>query len=393
MEIRASAARHESPFNASWHVLQSKRDEILLNWVERVKSEVASASHLQNPIIIDTIPCFLDGLAEALDPGNPKQTAVESSILAQEHGGERARVTAYGPDQVLHELQILRDIVRTELKNSHTLTEQDESVIRRSFDDAIQEAMSSYFLAHAHLREQFVATLTHDLRNPISAVKMASELIASFVKEEAESATSHAVLDMAVRITRNAVRADRMIQQLLDASVIQVGEKPPVNIAVGDMQSVVREALGEFSDDYARRLRLEAVSVRGHWDLEALRRSVENLVHNAFKYGSDGTPVGVRIQSANGRVIVSVHNEGTPIPLENLESLFQVYCRAETAKRSGKKGWGLGLALARATAERMGGSLGADSSPENGTTFTIDIPCDARPYVDAPTILSAQNLS
>ncbi|WP_309895250.1 HAMP domain-containing sensor histidine kinase [Archangium sp.] len=83
--------------------------------------------------------------------------------------------------------------------------------------------------------------------------------------------------------------------------------------------------------------------------------------------------------------MVLVHNHGSYIPPEEQETLFQVFRRSLQAERSNQRGWGLGLPLVRAVAEAHGGSIGVDSLPERGTTFTIDLPKDARPFQHCPT--------
>ncbi|HET9450512.1 MAG TPA: ATP-binding protein, partial [Aggregicoccus sp.] len=84
------------------------------------------------------------------------------------------------------------------------------------------------------------------------------------------------------------------------------------------------------------------------------------------------------------RAQVAVHNEGSYIPAEQQESLFQAFLRSEEAERSPQRGWGLGLPLVRAVAEAHGGSIEVASDPQRGTTFTLDLPLDARPFQDAP---------
>ena len=387
MDASSDKSKHTAEFTQtpSAQCLIKLREVILAAWVQRVKAEVKTAAQLAKPIIIDTIPLFLAGLAEAMCDEADSDTATESSNFAQEHGGERARVTHYGPEQIIQEYQILREVVRQKLRERTTLTTHDEIVIQKSFDKAIQESMISYFAVHGRLREQFVAMLTHDLRNPISAIKMAAELISDVIKDKPQPLKLEDIADLALRISRNADRADRMIQDMLDASVIQVGEKLSLTYSRGDVKVVVLEAVGELSETEKRRLRLDLHSVVGFWDMDALRRSIENLVNNAFKYGLTSTPVTIKTEEMHQRMMVSVHNQGPPIAAENFESLFQVFRRAASAPDAGKKGWGVGLALARTTAESMGGSLGVDSSYEKGTRFTLDIPLDARPFKNAPT--------
>ncbi|HEX8885068.1 MAG TPA: ATP-binding protein, partial [Noviherbaspirillum sp.] len=126
--------------------------------------------------------------------------------------------------------------------------------------------------------------------------------------------------------------------------------------------------------------------VEGWWDRDAMRRVVENLVGNALKYGRPGAPVRIAIDSQHERMLLTVHNEGEPIPAEQLETVFQVFRRAEAAKDGEKRGWGIGLPYVRSVAESHGGSVQLDSGVGRGTTLAIDIPIDARPYQNAPTL-------
>ena len=361
------------------------KEEILSDWLERVKSEIVTAVTLNSPIVINTIPLFLDCLAEALCEECSREIATESSNMAQEHGSERARITRYGPEQIIQEYQILRDVVRDRVRAAVPLTSRDEVTLQKSFDKAIQQSMISYFLVHGRIREQFIATLTHDLRNPIGVVKLAAELIGDAADDIQSASTLTDIKDLSVRIIKNAKRADRMIQEMLDATVMQIGERVTIKISACDVQDIVLAAVEEFSEQKSNRLKIELQSVKGYWDLDAFQRSIENLINNAFKYGDDLKPISIKIETSHERVMVSVHNYGNPIPVENLESLFQVFRRTDSARNSGKQGWGIGLALARSTAEGLGGSLGVDSSIERGTTFTIDVPCDARPFINSPT--------
>ena len=125
--------------------------------------------------------------------------------------------------------------------------------------------------------------------------------------------------------------------------------------------------------------------VRGYVAPDALGRGVENLTSNALKYGARARPITITVGQTHGRGSVSVHNYGPVIPAEKRETLFRAFQRLADAEKSGKSGWGLGLAQVRAVAEAHGGSIGVDSLPDRGTTFTIDIPLDARPYQESPT--------
>lgn len=338
---------------------------------------------MSKPIIINTIPMFIEKLAESLCEEPQISSAVDDNNFAFEHGSERARVTRYGPEQVLEEYKLLRNLIRKELAKVSPLTERDEEIIARSFDGSIQQSMVAYFLVHSKIREQFVAALTHDLRNPIGAIKLAADLARETLDEELKPESIAELKDFHSRIIKSVKRADRMIQDMLDATIVQVGEVLSLKITECQLQTIVQEAIGQRSSKEGALLKVKVENVIGYWDPDAFQRSIENLLSNAFKYG-DGGNVSLVAKESHERVLVSVHNFGNPIPAEIRESLFQAFRRSESAKGGSTKGWGIGLALARTVSEQMGGSLGCESSAEKGTTFTIDVPKDARPFLGAP---------
>lgn len=356
------------------------RDEVFLEWGKRVRGAVKEAEQLPNPILINTFPSLYDNLAEAITPGYPRATGDEGNTVASEHGGERARLTNYNVHSVISEYQILRWTIFDVLKqNSVQLNSDEVLVINASIDGSIRESVNAFALAQAALREGFVAALTHDLRNPLSSAHLAAQLIKS-------SSDLTRIKEYAGQITDSLNRMDGMIQDLLDSVKFQSGERLRLRLEEFNIQEVAKEVCDQFTTMHGPRFQLIGTTVRGWWDREAIKRAIENLIGNAVKYGALDTPIRIKTDAPDGRMMLSVHNEGQPIPLEQIELIFQVFRRAITAKEGNKEGWGIGLPYVRSVAESHGGSVAVDSSARRGTTFMIDIPLDSRPYQDAPTI-------
>lgn len=353
------------------------RDEVLSEWIKRVRGTVKEAEHLPNPIIVNTFPALYDNLAEAITPGYPRATGNEGTTVAAEHGSERARLTSYNAHSVIAEYQQLRWTILDVLKtNGVHLNDREIYIINASIDGSIREAVNAFALTQAALQERFVATLAHDLRNPLSNAHLAAQLIKS-------TSDLTRIKEFAEGIMSNLSRMDGMIRDLLDSIKFQMGERLHLRIEEFDIQDILKEVLDNFTTIHGARFRLIGTSIVGWWDREAIKRAVENIIGNAVKYGSSDMPVRVKIASQNERLLLSVHNEGEPIPPEQIEGIFQVFGRAEAAKKGNKEGWGIGLSYVRSVAENHGGSIAVDSSPYRGTTFTIDIPVDARPYQNA----------
>lgn len=362
--------------------LEMLGEEILSIWEDRVRSEVKSASDLLRPALRDALPKFLVFLAEALSEESSRGLFQEASDLVKEHAGERARESGYGPAQIVQEFQALRETVTSHLNRTLKLSEKDLETIQKTFDQAIQEALMEFFLVHASLREQFTATLSHDLRNPIAVSKMGGQLIQELASRVKEADLREHFLRLAGRIVNSMTRADRMIQDLLDASVLRIGEKIPVHISECDLLDIANGVVSEADEREKVRIHVSGSSTKGYWDCDGLRRSLENLVKNAIKYGDTEAPITVKVDRGPGRIYLSVHNQGNPIPEQEHKLIFRAFSRSQLARGGIKPGWGIGLALVRAVAETLGGAVTLVSSQAAGTTFTIELPEDSRVFQD-----------
>jgi signal transduction histidine kinase len=116
----------------------------------------------------------------------------------------------------------------------------------------------------------------------------------------------------------------------------------------------------------------------GHWSPDGLQRVLDNLLSNAVKYGDPLARITIRMRRVDEHEIISVHNHGAIIPLEEQQLLFEPFHRSYGAQSSGKQGWGIGLALVKGIVEAHGGMVKGESYPKEGTTFTIDLPVDPR---------------
>ncbi len=359
--------------------LSNKQGEILDEWLEAVKKNIDSAGSLHSPVIINTIPMFLGNLAEAIDHKLDRETALSSNNVAQEHGGERARVTDYGPDQIVQEYILLRDITLNTLRRFHSLEYEILTTIQRSFDDAIQKAMMAFHQVYNEIRANVVTHLTHDIRTPLTAAKLSLDLILKTLQKSQSSDAIEKVKLLVNRSKKNIDYGNELIQNILDETYSQSSLiKKSDRFLPNEILSIVHSAVSELSDDSRNQIVITGPKVNGFFERKGIRRLLENLISNAIKYGDENTPVEIKVCETHGRVLVSVHNKGNPIPEKERLHLFDNFERTDRARSSDKKGWGLGLAFCRQVAEDHGGCLAIESSAENGTTFTFDIPIDPR---------------
>src|SRR5690606_36711401 len=118
------------------------------------------------------------------------------------------------------------------------------------------------------------------------------------------------------RIDRNLTHADRLIQDLLDASQIKSGKLIPIQVTECDPSRIAQETIEELTAIHNDRFKLELISLRINADPVGLRRIIENLAANAIKYGAADTPVRISISRSGDKIELSVENQGNPIPKE-----------------------------------------------------------------------------
>jgi signal transduction histidine kinase len=370
----------ELPSSRAAHRLLAQKDRLLEVWTERVRQDLPAAAAQPHPILVNTMPRFLRYLAEALSAEHPRKDATEGSTIAQEHGGERVRITGYSLGDLIREYQLLRDVLLEELGAPEPLTEAERTTILKSIDSAVRESCTAYSLVAEGLREKFMLTLAHDLRGPLTAARAGAQMIL-------RKPDSREVPRWAARVVEGVDRVDAMVRDLLDVARVGSGRRLQLELAPCELVALARGVIENMELTHGERFVLVAKepAVHGHWSAEAVRRALENLLTNAVKYGSSQQSITVTVSQTHERVQLAVHNHGPHIPAEEQETLFHAFHRRHDAQRSGKRGWGLGLALGRAVAEAHGGSIEVESLPEHGTTFTIDVPQDARPFQDRPT--------
>jgi two-component system, OmpR family, sensor histidine kinase KdpD len=213
-------------------------------------------------------------------------------------------------------------------------------------------------------------TVSHDLRSPLTAIRVAAEGLESPDLELAAS-DREALLET-IRV--ESTRLDGLVENLLDLSRLQAGAAAPTP-ELWPVSELLAQALDELGD------RAERVEVDLPADLPPVQvdpiqaqRILVNLLDNALKFSSADDPVYVRGTSTRRDVIVRVVDRGPGIPADQLEHIFEPFHRV--SGRADRRGAGLGLAIARGFAEANGGRVWAESRPEQGASFALALPAE-----------------
>lgn len=346
------------------------RDLVISDWVGRVTKVIPAAAKLARPTLTNTLPVLYDDIAQALTPEYPRDIAATNNNLGMAHGRDRAASTDYTLPDIVRELQIFRTtIFDVALQNGLQFGKCEQEVIDNSIDAEIRESIESFSQIREEAAQMSIARLAHDLRNPLHIATGAVQLYNFRTKSGSDST----LLELAFRKLNEV---DVMIQGILDTATIARHRKIELKMEPLDIKVLAEEICAEVTL-VGRPCQVIGTPVFGFWSRKSLKRSLENLLSNAEKYGYPDTVISVHIKSAEGRVLLAVHNEGNPIPQEQLPRLFTSFERG--LEEVDVKGWGLGLAYVQQVAESHGGTVIVDSALERGTTFTLSIPIDCRP--------------
>jgi signal transduction histidine kinase len=246
-----------------------------------------------------------------------------------------------------------------------------------SLDQSLARGVASYSKRIDESRQMFLAILSHDLRNPISCIRMASELV-SRKKQDPDSVEALSI------IGNSAKEMTELISDLIDFTSSGLGCQMRLQHALVDLEQLCSEVIDSFRTTHPERLlRFYSIGdISGTWDAGRMRQVISNLIGNALQHGSPDTAVelSVTLEGSNpeeSNVIFRVHNKGTAIPLDVLPTIFNPLVRYATPeatmqRKSGSVG--LGLYIVREIASAMGGTIEVSSTAQEGTTFTVRIP-------------------
>ncbi len=350
--------------------LRSVSGRILELWEQRVRDGVIAARNLEPSNLRNSIPLVLEALAGTLD--NLEKSEEPDLTISQAHGLQRASQPQYSIKQIIFEYRLLRRTIFDVLAPDALIDPRALNAIMNVIEVGISEATATFADYQYRLREQFISTLAHDLRNPLTAVKAAAQLN---LRHPENMATTQM---LSARIVDSIVRTERMIQDLLDSNLVQAGQSLPLNFKRNDMRVIIKMTLEETTTAMGDHFKFEPGEnpVFGNWDSEYVKRAIENLAVNAVKHGDPTRTVIVTLTEGDGTVAIAIHNEGPPISASDMQTIFNPYLRVAKTKTLGKPGWGIGLSLVKGVAEAHGGTISVQSGEKSGTTFTLTLPID-----------------
>ncbi|WP_027389502.1 sensor histidine kinase [Chrysiogenes arsenatis] len=309
------------------------------------------------------------------DGGADSAASDQLDIASARHAEERVG-SGFNIIEVVSEYRALRaSVLRLWRKSVSQFDLDDMDEITRfneAIDQSLAKAVGSYTERVNQSRQMFLAILSHDLRNPLHCIHMAAELVS---QENKHLKPSEAL----AIISRQSTVMAKLVTDMIDFTSTWLGNTMRLNCEPVDLQMLCREIVDGFRVTHPQRTVHfhSRGDLTGNWDTARLQQVVSNLLGNALQHGSPEAPVELSAFSEGETVVLSIHNEGAPIPPEALPTLFDPLVRhvtTESALRRVAGSIGLGLYIVREIVNAQGGTIAVASTAQQGTTFTVRIP-------------------
>ncbi len=228
----------------------------------------------------------------------------------------------------------------------------------------------------------FVANAAHELRSPLASLQLRIELLQRHGQDNPDLARHYLR-----QIEQELEHLHRLVEHLLALSQLDEGE--PLPRAPLDLAPLLYELADEMGPLVQAAGLAISVDVPPHLppvaaNSESIRVIVRNLLDNAIKYTPEGGQVALRAEAADGEVRIAVADTGQGIPPEHLPHIFERFYRVDGVRPRRQGGAGLGLSLVRSTVEAYGGYVSVESTPGQGSTFTVHLPTTEKPLDDGP---------
>ena len=228
------------------------------------------------------------------------------------------------------------------------------------------------------LKAEFVSVASHELKTPINVILGYLQLL----DEGVYGPLSEKQRDISRTLESQAQSLGRLVRQLLDISRFEAGgarlepRRFELDSFLGDLETAFQVLARQRGIEF-RVHRVGDLPAEVSWDPDRINEVLGNLLSNAFKFtGRDGA-VDLSVEQLDGHLQIEVRDTGAGIPQEQLPHIFQKFYQATNQRASSEGGTGLGLAIAKEIVEAHGGTIGCESTPGEGTVFTIVLPVQA----------------
>ena len=373
--------------------IRANSKPIIKEWEYFASTLVPPAGDVTPLALRNHIAQLLDFIASDIDSAQTKTEQVEKSrgekahpmktTAAETHASLR-HAGGFNMDQMVSEYRALRASVvklwTAQMTEPSVTDVTDLTRFNEAIDQALMESIHDYTEKLDNSRHLFLGILGHDLRNPLGAILMSSQLMLRIGKYGARETM------LLGQIKDSADRANEIITHLLDLTRSRLGSGIPIIPEPADLGFICRKIVDEMRvlrPDREFQLSISE-DLEGKWDKARLAQVLSNLLSNALQYGFKSSPIRVMASGTEKDVILAVRNDGVPIAPGMIDKIFESLTRAEDEDVADPEkpsdepvqdnNLGLGLYISRQVIVAHGGTLTVTSTEKDGTTFTAKFP-------------------
>jgi len=362
-------------------------EPIVVEWTNFAQTRTPASDSMTKLALRDHIEEILNFVADDLESLQTKQEQIEKShglgpddgpvmqSAAEVHAALRL-TDGFDIDQMVSEYRALRaSVVKQWIAHNQVLAATDLEDLTRfneAIDQAVTESVAHYTKSINLSRNLFLGVLGHDLRNPIGAATMAAR---QMVKR---GGTDPKQMLLASQIVTTTERATQILNEIFDVTLAAFGTDIPVVKARMDMGQLGLQLVEESRTvSNGRAIEISIVGkTEGQWDKARIGQVLSNLIGNALQYSPEHSVVHVTVAGQENDVLISVHNDGDPIPSGKIKVIFEAFTRG--AHGDGAPGraasLGLGLYITKKIVLAHQGEISVVSTAEAGTTFIVRLP-------------------
>lgn len=312
---------------------------------------------------------------ERSEKSKGRQPSSEGETPAEIHADCRLR-SGFTIDLLASEYRALRASVLklwlTENKCDSAQAADELIRFNEGIDQALAESIVRYTENIVLSQDIFLGVLGHDLRDPLNSIAVGAQLLTAVDDSNSRSAK------LGTQMYTTVLRMNKMLDNLLNFTQCRIGGGLQISVSNVDLAMISNDVVAEFRLSNPNRIIHNHADENciGKWDAGRLSQTYQNLISNALQYGHTNSAVIVETKNCGDHIVFTVQNDGTPIPEQNQNQIFDLMHRIPNvdAERNLKKNLGLGLYIVREIITAHHGAISVSSTEENGTIFRVQLP-------------------